>query len=103
MGAKRSTLSGLSGMGDLFLTCSSKESRNFSLGIDLAKGKTLSENMQKKFSVAEGAFTVRALKKLATQQKLDLPLNEAVYRVLYRKKNIDSTIQELLNRPLTKE
>ena len=103
MGAKRSTLSGLSGMGDLFLTCSSKESRNFSLGIDLAKGKTLSEIMQKKFSVAEGAFTVRALKKLATQQKLDLPLNEAVYRVLYRKKNIDSTIQELLNRPLTKE
>ena len=103
MGAKRSTLSGLSGMGDLFLTCSSKESRNFSLGIDLAKGKTLSEIIQKKFSVAEGAFTVRALKKLAAQQKLDLPLNEAVYRVLYRKKNIDSTIQELLNRPLTKE
>ena len=59
--------------------------------------------MQKKFSVAEGAFTVSALKKLAAQQKLDLPLNEAVYRVLYRKKNIDSTIQELLNRPLTKE
>ena len=103
MGAKRSTLSGLSGMGDLFLTCSSKESRNFSLGIDLAKGKTLSEIMQKKLSVAEGVFTVRALKKLAAQQKLDLPLNEAVYRVLYRKKNIDSTIQELLNRPLTKE
>ena len=90
-------------MGDLFLTCSSKESRNFSLGIDLAKGKTLNEIIQKKFSIAEGVFTVRALKKLADREKLDLPINEAVYRVLYRKKNIDLTIQELLNRPITKE
>jgi len=103
MDAKKSTLAGLSGMGDLFLTCSSKESRNFSLGIDLAKGKTLSEIVQKKFSIAEGAFTVRALKKLADKEKLDLPINEAVYRVLYRRKNIDSAIQELLNRPITKE
>ena len=103
MDAKKSTLAGLSGMGDLFLTCSSKESRNFSLGIDLAKGKTLNEIIQKKFSIAEGAFTVRALKKLADKEKLDLPINEAVYRVLYRKKNIDSAIQELLNRPITKE
>ena len=103
MDAKKSTLAGLSGMGDLFLTCSSKESRNFSLGIDLAKGKTLNEIIQKKFSIAEGAFTVRALKKLADKEKLDLPINEAVYRILYRKKNIDSAIQELLNRPITKE
>jgi len=103
MDAKKSTLAGLSGMGDLFLTCSSKESRNFSLGVDLARGKTLNEIIQKKFSIAEGAFTVRALKKLADREKLDLPINEAVYRVLYRKKNIDSAIQELLNRPITKE
>ena len=103
MNAKKSTLAGLSGMGDLFLTCSSKESRNFSLGIDLAKGKTLNEIIQKKFSIAEGSITVRALKKLADKEKLDLPINEAVYRVLYRKKNIDSAIQELLNRPITKE
>ncbi len=103
MNAKKSTLAGLSGMGDLFLTCSSRESRNFSLGIDLAKGKTLNEIIQKKFSIAEGAFTVRALKKLADREKLNLPINEAVYRVLYRKKNIDHAIQELLNRPITKE
>jgi len=103
MDAKKSTLAGLSGMGDLFLTCSSKESRNFSLGIDLAKGKTLNEIVQKKFSIAEGAFTVRALKKLANKKRLDLPINEAVYKVLYREKNIDSAIQELLNRPITKE
>ena len=103
MNAKKSTLAGLSGMGDLFLTCSSKESRNFSLGIDLAKGKTLNQIIEKKFSVAEGVFTVRALKKLSMNKKLDLPINEAIYKVLYRKKNIDVTIQELLNRPITKE
>ncbi len=103
MNAKKSTLAGLSGMGDLFLTCSSKESRNFSLGIDLAKGKTLNDIIQKKFSIAEGVFTVRALKKLAAREKLDLPINEAVYRVLYRKKNIDATIQGLLTRPITRE
>ena len=103
MGAKKSTLAGLSGMGDLFLTCSSKESRNFSLGIDLAKGKTLNQIIAKKFSVAEGVFTVRALKKLSMDKKLDLPINDAIYKVLYRKKNIDVTIQELLNRPITKE
>ena len=103
MHAKKSTLAGLSGMGDLFLTCSSKESRNFSLGIDLAKGKTLNQIIAKKFSVAEGVFTVRALKKLSIEKKLDLPINDAIYKVLYRKKNIDVTIQELLNRPITKE
>ena len=103
MNAKKSTLAGLSGMGDLFLTCSSKESRNFSLGIDLAKGKTLNQIIEKKFSVAEGVFTVRALKKLSIEKKLDLPINDAIYKVLYRKKNIDVTIQELLNRPITKE
>jgi glycerol-3-phosphate dehydrogenase (NAD(P)+) len=103
MNAKKSTLAGLSGMGDLFLTCSSKESRNFSLGIDLAKGKTLNQIVEKKFSVAEGVFTVRALKKLSIEKKLDLPINDAIYKILYRKKNIDVTIQELLNRPITKE
>ena len=85
MNPKKRTLPRLSGMGHLYLTSSSKESRNFSLGIDLAKGKTLNEIIQKKFSIAEGVFTVRALKKHADKKKLDLPINEAVYRVLYRK------------------
>ena len=59
--------------------------------------------IEKKFSVAEGVFTVRALKKLSIEKKLDLPINDAIYKVLYRKKNIDVTIQELLSRPITKE
>ena len=69
----------------------------------MQKVKHLIKSLKKKFSVAEGVFTVRALKKLSIEKKLDLPINEAIYKVLYRKKNIDVTIQELLNRPITKE
>ena len=71
------TLSGLSGLGDLFLTCSSKKSRNFSLGFDLAKGKKLENILRSKKTIAEGAYTVRAIKKLGVKLKLSLPLNDA--------------------------
>ena len=101
--AKKETLSGLSGMGDLFLTCSSKKSRNFTLGTELAQGTTLQSLVNKKSSIAEGVFTARALKKLAVKHKLILPIGETVYQILYRNKNIDSAIKDLLNRPIRKE
>jgi glycerol-3-phosphate dehydrogenase (NAD(P)+) len=97
------TLSGLSGLGDLFLTCSSKKSRNFSLGFDLAKGKKLGNILENKKTIAEGAYTVTAIKKLGTKLKLSLPLNDAIYKILYQEKNINKTISELLNRPIVKE
>ena len=103
MKAKPETLSGLSGMGDLFLTCSSKKSRNFRLGIDLAKGMTLNSIIKKNSSIAEGVFTARALKQMSNKKKLNLPIAETVYQILYRKKNIDYAIEELLNRPITSE
>ena len=97
------TLSGLSGLGDLFLTCSSKKSRNFSLGFDLAKGKKLGNILENKKTIAEGAYTVKAIKKLGTKLKLSLPLNDAIYKILYQEKNINKTISELLNRPIIRE
>ena len=97
------TLSGLSGLGDLFLTCSSKKSRNFSLGFDLAKGKKLNDILKNKKTIAEGAYTVKAIKKLGTKLKLSLPLNDAIYKILYQEKNINKIISELLNRPIVKE
>jgi len=103
MKAKPETLSGLSGMGDLFLTCSSKKSRNFRLGIDLAKGMTLNSIIKKNSSIAEGVFTARALKQMSNKKKLNLPIAETVYQILYRKKDIDYAIEELLNRPITAE
>ena len=103
LGAQPETLSGLSGLGDLFLTCSSKKSRNFSLGFDLAKGKKLENILRSKKTIAEGAYTVRAIKKLGVKLKLSLPLNDAIYKILYRDKDINKTIGELLSRPIIKE
>ena len=103
LGAQPETLSGLSGLGDLFLTCSSNKSRNFSLGFDLAKGKKLENLLRNKKTIAEGAYTVKAIKKLGKKLKLSLPLNDAIYKILYQNKNINNTISELLNRPIIKE
>ena len=103
LGAQPETLSGLSGLGDLFLTCSSKKSRNFSLGFDLAKGKKLENILRSKKTIAEGAYTVRAIKKLGVKLKLSLPLNDAIYKILYQNKDINKTIGELLSRPIIKE
>tara|TARA_B100001057_G_scaffold207465_1_gene208163 strand:- start:394 stop:1389 length:996 start_codon:yes stop_codon:yes gene_type:complete len=103
MKAKTETISGLSGMGDLVLTCSSKKSRNFRLGLDLASGMSLNSIIKKNSSIAEGVFTARALKQISQKKKLNLPIAETVYQILYRKKNIDYAIEELLNRPIGKE
>ena len=103
LGAKEETLSGLSGLGDLFLTCSSKKSRNFSLGYSLAKGKKLSTFLKSKTAVAEGAYTVKAVKNLSKKLKINLPINDAVYKILYLDKNINHVISDLLNRPIIKE
>ena len=103
LGAQPETLSGLSGLGDLFLTCSSKKSRNFSLGFDLAKGKKLENILRSKKTIAEGVYTVSAIKKLGVKLKLSLPLNNAIYKILYQDKDINKTIGELLSRPIIKE
>jgi len=103
LGAQPETLSGLSGLGDLFLTCSSKKSRNFSLGFDLAKGKKLENVLRGKKTIAEGAYTVKAIKKLGVKLKLSLPLNDAIYKILYQDKDINKTIGELLSRQIIKE
>ena len=103
LGAKEATLSGLSGLGDLFLTCSSKKSRNFSLGYNLAKGKKLDTYLNSKTSIAEGAYTVKAIKNLSKKLKINLPINDAIYKILYLDKNISQVISDLLNRPIIKE
>ena len=103
LGGKTETLMGLSGMGDLFLTCSSPKSRNFSLGLALAKGKSTSRILKTKKTITEGAYTVKAIYKLSKKLKLDLPINNEIYKILYLNKNIDKSIRELLNRPITTE
>ena len=103
MGGRAETLMGLSGMGDLVLTCSSPLSRNMSLGMALGEGKALGEILAARLSVAEGVTTAAAALKLAEIHKVDMPIVAAVDAVINKNANIDTLISGLLARPLKSE
>lgn len=98
-GAKRETLAGLSGLGDLVLTCSSTSSRNFSLGKGIGEGRAPVELMSDLKTIAEGAFTAPVLARLAEQMGIDMPVVAAVDKLLSGRANVDQVLQELLARP----
>jgi glycerol-3-phosphate dehydrogenase (NAD(P)+) len=98
-GARRETLVGLSGLGDLVLTCSSTSSRNFSLGKGIGEGRSPSELMSDRRTVAEGAFTAPVLARLAKDMGIDMPVVAAVDKLLSGQANVDQVLQELLARP----
>lgn len=102
-GAKFETLAGLSGLGDLTLTCSSKQSRNFSLGVALGEGKELNKYINDRISVAEGVTSTSAICILGRNKGVELPIAEALERVLYKGANIGDTIEGLLQRPFRSE
>ena len=97
-GARAETFLGLSGIGDLTLTCHSTASRNFSLGLDLGSGRTLKQIMQDRVTVAEGVSTTQALAKRAQHQDLDLPICRAVDDILHKNADVDDVISGLLSR-----
>jgi glycerol-3-phosphate dehydrogenase (NAD(P)+) len=99
--ARAETLTGLSGLGDLILTCSSPQSRNYSLGLALGKGLTLSEASGNK--LAEGAFTAPALVALAKARGIEMPVAEAVAAVLDGGMKVDEAIEALMTRPFKSE
>ena len=103
LGAKPETLGGLSGLGDLILTCSSDTSRNFSLGRKLGDGASAEDVLGARRSVSEGALSAAAVTALATKHQLDLPICAAVDAVLRGAVDIDTAIGNLLARPLTQE
>lgn len=103
LGAKPLTFIGLSGVGDLFLTCNSEKSRNYRVGMHLAEGDSLSLITEKIGSVAEGITTAKALMQLATQKKVDMPICRAVYEVLYEGKKPAQVVDSLLTRLPKKE
>ena len=102
-GAKAETFMGLSGLGDLALTCGSPQSRNTSLGIALGQGEALAEILATRHSVAEGVTTAPAVLALAKRLGIDMPISSAVDAVLHRGAKIDATIDALLRRPLKAE
>jgi len=102
-GGARQTFMGLSGLGDLILTCSSMQSRNYSLGVAVGGGQGLEEVLAGRRSVTEGVATAAALEEERKNVRLDLPICSAVCRVLNESADIDATLQALLSRPLTDE
>lgn len=102
-GAEAETLMGLSGLGDLILTCSSTQSRNMSLGKAIGEGQTFEEIMAGRNSVAEGAHTVEIVYKIAEEKGLDMPITKAVYQILKQGQDVRRVTDELLGRPFTDE
>ena len=98
-GARRETLAGLSGLGDLVLTCSSTNSRNFSLGKGIGEGRPAAELLADRRTVAEGAFTAPVLARLAAERGIDMPIVAAVDALLAGRFTVDQVLEELLSRP----
>jgi glycerol-3-phosphate dehydrogenase (NAD(P)+) len=101
-GARGETLAGLSGLGDLVLTCSSTNSRNFSLGIGLGQGRAAAELLADRRTVAEGAFTAPVLREAAVEAGVDMPVVAAVCDLL-KGADVRETVERLLARPLRSE
>jgi glycerol-3-phosphate dehydrogenase (NAD(P)+) len=102
-GGRAETLAGLSGLGDLVLTCSSVSSRNFSLGKGLGEGRGAAELLADRRTVAEGAFTAPVLKRAAAEAGVDMPIVEAVCALLSGEAGVDAVVERLLSRPLRAE
>ena len=100
-GARAETLTGLSGLGDLILTCASVQSRNFTYGIAIGEGTPPADAARDK--LAEGAFTASVLIDLAIEKKLDMPVAAAVAAVLDGTISVDEAIEALLTRPFRAE
>ncbi len=98
-GARRETLAGLSGLGDLVLTCSSTSSRNYSLGVGLGQGRSAAELLADRRTVAEGAFTAPVLARLARDKGIDMPIVAAVDALIGGQANVDQVLERLLARP----
>jgi glycerol-3-phosphate dehydrogenase (NAD(P)+) len=103
LGARPETLMGLSGLGDLLLTCGSPQSRNMSLGHALGEGQTLQTVLAGRRSVAEGVYTAAAVVRVAGQHGLDMPICQAVHAIVGGKLSIDAAIDGLLSRPFKAE
>jgi glycerol-3-phosphate dehydrogenase (NAD(P)+) len=97
-GGEPSTLSGLSGLGDLVLTATGALSRNRTLGFELARGRSLSEALESLGHVAEGVTTAKSAHDLGERLSVDLPISTEVYRVLYEDKPVYDAVQGLLHR-----
>ncbi|UCE22076.1 MAG: NAD(P)-dependent glycerol-3-phosphate dehydrogenase [Candidatus Aminicenantes bacterium] len=103
LGAIQETFAGLAGIGDLVLTCTGKLSRNHYVGMELGKGKSLDEIVSSMKMVAEGITTTLSVHQLAKKEKIEMPICEQVFQVLYKNKNPRKALQNLMSRKLKSE
>jgi glycerol-3-phosphate dehydrogenase (NAD(P)+) len=103
LGADSATLTGLSGLGDLLLTCSSRQSRNFSLGIALGRNEPIQSFLSECGTTVEGVATAKAVMVIAADRGIDLPVCEAVNAIMDGRLSIDAAVESLLSRPLRVE
>jgi glycerol-3-phosphate dehydrogenase (NAD(P)+) len=103
LGANPMTLAGLGGLGDLVLTCSSRQSRNYQVGLRLGQGETLSQILAGARMVAEGVKNAQAFHLLAQRLGVDMPLLAAVYHILYEDLSPKEAIKKLMSRELRDE
>jgi len=103
LGGRAETLAGLCGLGDLVLTCSSPQSRNMSVGLALGRGETLDAALAGKRSVAEGVATAPAVRALSERLGVEMPISEAVAKIVAGEIGVERAIEDLLSRPLKLE
>ena len=99
MGGRRETLAGLSGLGDLVLTCNSTSSRNFSLGKAIGEGRDVHDLLKDRRTVAEGAYTAPVLNRIALERDIDMPIVGAVNELLEGEVKLDELLETMLSRP----
>jgi glycerol-3-phosphate dehydrogenase (NAD(P)+) len=103
LGARLDTMIGLSGLGDLVLTCGSPQSRNMSLGVALGQGQSAEQALSGRLTVTEGVTTASAMVEIAGARGIELPIAEAVHAVISGVTTVDEAIEALLARPLRPE
>ncbi|NJD23132.1 MAG: NAD(P)H-dependent glycerol-3-phosphate dehydrogenase [Melioribacter sp.] len=103
LGAKPETFSGLSGMGDLIVTCMSKHSRNRYVGEQIGRGKKLNDVLKKMTMVAEGVETCRSVHQLSAKHKIETPIANAVYKILFEDRDATKVTYELMTRDMKAE
>ena len=104
LGAKKQTIFGLSGLGDLMLTCGSLKSRNTKFGQLIASTNSpIIDDILKSQQITEGYYTVKAVKNIADDKKIEMPIMNAIYNILYNQHNIKDVINNLLERPIKDE
>ena len=98
LGAKKETFTGLAGVGDLIVTCTSMHSRNRRAGILIGQGKTAQEAMKEVGAVVEGYYAAKSAYELGKQQGIDMPITKAAYKVLYEGADVKEAVKGLLTR-----